>query len=291
MKIIRTINIILAACLVAACTVMLSFAEDGSELTIYNTRIVTNDTNATYIEGEVPVARGQEIVVSNGFTTIAAKTLPDTNEKAEFRIKIPSKKISKSRVTVVYVKTENDASDSGMILGKRVEINYKERKAQEISTADNKFSMTYPGLDAPLEAKATSGDELLYISSNPDVATVDKNGNICTTTGNWTGNFDTNSHKIITYDENDNQVPTTTETRFMCLIGQQWAGYQTDHWEFMLQTSLDHPYYPVNPNDFGDDVSVDNPVVHGNGQPLPGTLATLLIGGLCAGSLRKRNKK
>ena len=120
---------------------------------------------------------------------------------------------------------------------------------------------------------------------------VDKNGNICTTTGNWTGNFDTNSHKIITYDENDNQVPTTTETRFMCLIGQQWAGYQTDHWEFMLQTSLDHPYYPVNPNDFGDDVSVDNPVVHGNGQPLPGTLATLLIGGLCAGSLRKRNKK
>jgi hypothetical protein len=59
----------------------------------------------------------------------------------------------------------------------------------------------------------------------------------------------------------------------------------------MLQTSLDHPYYPVNPNDFGDDVSVDNPVVHGNGQPLPGTLATLLIGGLCAGSLRKRNKK
>ncbi|MBE6028440.1 MAG: hypothetical protein E7227_07615 [Clostridiales bacterium] len=177
-KVIRAINIILAVCLITACTVMLSFAEDGSELTIYNTRIVTNDTNATYIEGEVPVARGQEIVVSNGFTTIAAKTLPDTNEKAEFRIKIPSKKISKSRVTVVYVKTENDASDSGMILGKRVEINYKERKAQEISTADNKFSMTYPGLDAPLEAKATSGDELLYISSNPDVATVDKNGNI-----------------------------------------------------------------------------------------------------------------
>ena len=27
------------------------------------------------------------------------------------------------------------------------------------------------------------------------------------------------------------------------------------------------------------------------GQPLPGTLATLLISGLCAGALRKRNKK
>ena len=178
MKIIRTINIILAICLITACTVMLSFAEDGSELTIYNTRIVTNDTNATYIEGEVPVARGQEIVVSNGFATIAAKTLPDTNEKAEFRIKIPSKKISKSRVTVLYVKTENNGGDSGMILGKRVEINYKERKTQEISVADSKYSMTYPGLDAPLEAKATSGDDLIYISSNPKVATVDENGNI-----------------------------------------------------------------------------------------------------------------
>ena len=34
--------------------------------------------------------------------------------------------------------------------------------------------------------------------------------------------------------------------------------------------------------------STGNPV---SGQPLPGTLATLLIGSLCAGSLRKRNKK
>ena len=176
-KAIRTINIILAICLITACTVMLSFAEDGSELTVYNTRIVTNDTDATYIEGEVPVARGQKIVVSNGFATIAAKTLPDTNEKAEFRIKIPSKKISKSRVTVVYVKADN-GGDSSLILGKRVEINYKERKTQEISVADSKYSMTFPGLDAPLEAKATSGDELMYISSNPDVATVDDSGNI-----------------------------------------------------------------------------------------------------------------
>jgi hypothetical protein len=64
----------------------------------------------------------------------------------------------------------------------------------------------------------------------------------------------------------------------------------------MLQTTLDNPYYPVNPNDFmgGDgDVPVTDPVVDGTttGQPLPGTLATLLIGSLCAAGLRKKNQK
>jgi hypothetical protein len=51
------------------------------------------------------------------------------------------------------------------------------------------------------------------------------------------------------------------------------ATFEQSHFEFMLQTTMDEDYIPV------------------NGQPLPGTLATLLIGGLCAGSLRKRNKK
>ena len=121
----------------------------------------------------------------------------------------------------------------------------------------------------------------------------DKDGRICTTTENWAGNYDNNSHKITIYDEDGKKHDATTQTRFMCLMGQQWTGYQTDHWEFMLQTTLDNPYYPVNPNDFGGDVIVDNPVVDGttSGQPLPGTLATLLIGSLCAAGLRKKNQK
>ena len=123
----------------------------------------------------------------------------------------------------------------------------------------------------------------------------DKDGNICTTTENYAGNYDTNSHEITVY-ENGQKVTKTTDTRFMCLMGKQWAGYETDHWEFMLQTTLDNPYYPVNPNDFmgGDgDVPVTDPVVDGTttGQPLPGTLATLLIGSLCASALRKKNQK
>ena len=124
----------------------------------------------------------------------------------------------------------------------------------------------------------------------------DVDGRICTTTDNYAGNYDTNNHKITVYDEDGKPQTKTTDTRFMCLMGKQWAGYDTDHWEFMLQTTLDNPYYPVNPNDFGGDVNVDNPVVHGDeggpsGQPLPGTLATLLIGSLCASALRKKNQK
>jgi len=123
----------------------------------------------------------------------------------------------------------------------------------------------------------------------------DADGHICTTTENYAGNYDTNSHKITVYEDGQ-KVTKTTDTRFMCLMGKQWAGYDTDHWEFMLQTTLDNPYYPVNPNDFtGGDVPVTDPVVNGDqvpsGQPLPGTMATLLIGSLCASALRKKNQK
>lgn len=177
MSALKVINTILAVVLVTACSVMLSFAEDKPELTIYNNRIITNDTDATYIEGEVPVSCGQKIIVSNGFMPIATKVLPDTNEASEFRIKIPSSKISKSRVTVLYVKTDHGA-DQGVLLGKRVEINYKERKEQKISVEEKEYSLTFPGLEASIEAEASSGDELVYVSSDPKVATVDDSGTI-----------------------------------------------------------------------------------------------------------------
>ena len=174
---LKVINTILAVCLITACGVVLSFAEDEPELSIYNTRIITNDVDTTYIEGEVPVACGQRIIVSNGFTAIATKALPDTNAKAGFRIKIPANRISKSRVTVLYVRTDGGEGQN-QLLGKRVEINYKEKKSQKISVEDEEFSLTYPGLNETLVAKATSGDELVYVSSDPAVAKVDENGTI-----------------------------------------------------------------------------------------------------------------
>ena len=107
-----------------------------------------------------------------------------------------------------------------------------------------------------------------------------------TSTGGYIGNFDTGikygEHKgqneIIVYSTtNPEGTEDYTFKKFMCLFPDEYDNPK--HWEFMLQTKLDDTAVIVNP----DDVPT--------GQPLPGTLATLLIGGLCAGSLRKRNKK
>lgn len=155
---------------------MVSFAEGASQIKVYNTRLVTNDVNATYLEGEVSEATGQQIVVSNGFQTIARKYIPYTKKKAEFRIKIPAKFISKNKMTVLYVRT--DAMEG---FGERVEVDYKKRQAQEISVEKEKYSMTFPGVNESLKAEASSGGKLIYKSSNPEVADVDENGNITAT--------------------------------------------------------------------------------------------------------------
>ena len=119
---------------------------------------------------------------------------------------------------------------------------------------------------------------------------VDKDGNYITTTDNVVGNFDDDSHQLKTYDNDGNVVYQTTDKHFLCMFTNTFESGKLNqtHWEFMLQTTLDNPYFAVNPNDFGTDVHIDNPVV--NGQPLPGTLATLLISSLCAGALRKNKK-
>ena len=120
---------------------------------------------------------------------------------------------------------------------------------------------------------------------------VDKDGNYITTTDNVVGNFDDDKHQLKTYDKDGNVVYQTTDKHFLCMFTNTFESGKLNqtHWEFMLQTTLDNPYFAVNPNDFGTDVHVDNPVV--NGQPLPGTLATLLLGGLCAMSCRKKKKR
>ncbi len=110
------------------------------------------------------------------------------------------------------------------------------------------------------------------------------------------GNFDLNEHELRVYDTNGNLTTPSTDKHFMCLSAGEYGedSFQKVHWEFMLQTTIDDPYFPVNPNEFDGGVVIDDPVINGDvmsGQPLPGTLATILIGGLCAGAFRKRNKK
>ena len=164
----------------------------------------------------------------------------------------------------------------------------------------------YFGEDAKIKAGTSFG-----------VYFVDKNGNYIASTGDGmkkdysifygyygdpkqaengiVGNFDDDSHELKVYNKDTGlPEPKTTDKHFLCLSAGEYGSddFRQSHWEFMLQTTLDNPYFPVNPNDFNNDVHVDDPVVDGvTGQPLPGTLATLLIGGLCAGAFRKRNKK
>ena len=126
----------------------------------------------------------------------------------------------------------------------------------------------------------------------------DKN-EIITTTDNWIGNYDkgqnwdgTNPIKVYD-DKHPKGYNTITYKKFMCLLktNDNSEGQEKTHWEFMLETMLDNPYFKVKPEDFqGNGETFENNDAP-SGQPLPGTLATLLIGGLCAGSLRKRNKK
>ena len=94
-----------------------------------------------------------------------------------------------------------------------------------------------------------------------------------TTTDNWVGSFDgrrENNHTIDDIWYADMKV--RSDEPFFCLFQGPFAENQPaylewDHFEFMFTT--------------GEQIS---------GQPLPGTLATLLIGGLCAGALHKRKK-
>lgn len=125
-----------------------------------------------------------------------------------------------------------------------------------------------------------------------------KDGKYVTSTIGYIGNYDTGreihdqnygKNKITVYKENENGqiLPEEdwTYKKFMCLFPNDYANPK--HWEFMLQTRLDDPKVDVRP----DDVNEVLPPATTSGQPLPGTLATLLIGGLCAKTLSKKNKK
>ena len=150
------------------------FAEEPA-FSIDNTRLVTNDRDATYIEGSVSEACGQTIIVKHALFTVAKKTLPNTGRSETFRIKVPAKSISDKRMMVFNVKMKN-ADGSSETENERVEISYVERKDQEIRLADNDYKMTFPGLDTEINAEASSGEGLTFSSSDPDIVSVDENG-------------------------------------------------------------------------------------------------------------------
>lgn len=109
-------------------------------------------------------------------------------------------------------------------------------------------------------------------------------GDYITTTDNWVGDYDnevqhetslssiTDDAELIMQQEESTGTIVTSEP-FMCLFQGSGASnwdIEYKHFEFIFAKA---------------DAAAPS------GQPLPGTLATILISGLCAGTLRKRSKK
>ena len=80
---IRKLSAFLITCILLAAATVVVFAEqEEAGILIYNSEIVSNDLDATYIEGEIPVADGQEIIVTHGAMTVASKPMPQTGTKS-----------------------------------------------------------------------------------------------------------------------------------------------------------------------------------------------------------------
>jgi hypothetical protein len=175
----RTIALIILVTMLFA-GMQVAYAAKNDNMRVLSTNIITSDVDATYIEGKVVKANGQTIKVRAGLRDVAEKVLPNTGKSVNFRIKIPGKYISKKRMMVFNVR-ELDAESGKTLDRDRVEVNYVEREKQNISLSKDNYELTFPGNDETIEASASSGDGLIYSSSNPDVAVVDDNGKITTT--------------------------------------------------------------------------------------------------------------
>ena len=170
-------RLLLIICIfVVLSTAQIFAAKDERALNIYNTRQITNDKEATFIEGETPSSNGQTIVVKAGLHAIAEKKMPDTGMPAKFKIKIPAENIFDDKASILFVEEKGEKRNSRKSV--RVELEYVERQVQEITTDSTEYKMTYPGYDASIKATATSGDKIIFTSSNPEVAEVDEKGNL-----------------------------------------------------------------------------------------------------------------
>ena len=175
---IRKLSAFLITCILLAAATVVVFAEqEEAGILIYNSEIVSNDLDATYIEGEIPVADGQEIIVTHGAMTVASKPMPQTGTKAEFRIKIPASVLDPEGVTSLRVKASAGATTEES-LPARVSISYKQKEKQTIDTSSDDYELTVPGIREPIDAKSSAKDVVTYSSADPKVVDIDEKGNL-----------------------------------------------------------------------------------------------------------------
>ena len=201
-----------------------------------------------------------------------------------------------------YFTTKNETLQEGEILAVQfmgAEISIHGGDMSKFDVLDYGIYLYDPDQDPAKREYLSIGKNNNYFAIGPNqnfgVYYVNKKGEYITSTENFLANYDGDNHEIKIYSETVDGVTTeypegktiTTSKRYMCMLETERMAHP--HWEFMLQTTIDNPYYGVNPTEFQGNGSTEVPDT--TGQPLPGTMATLLIGSLCASALRKKNQK
>ena len=165
----------------------------------------------------------------------------------------------------IYFLDEDDA-----ITGEHTFYSMKDAGVQV--TAGREFGVYFEADVDYLNEKVYSGK----YNINMGYDKTDELKKVITTTENWLASYDKSKEAephLIDGNTWYSNEPIRTTSEFMCLFqGDNYVSGQPvylewDHIEFGFVTG--------------------EPV----GQPLPGTIATILISGLCAAGLRKRNKK
>lgn len=171
----KTLIITISALIIAAASLFASAEE--ADIVVYSNDIITTDLDATFIEGEIPVADGQEIVLQHGIKTIARKAMPQTGERATFRLKVPASVLSADSPVSLRIRA-TAGKTIGESLPAKITITYKPREEQTINTGKESYDLTLPGTKESLDAETASDADLMYISSNNDVVSVDDSGNL-----------------------------------------------------------------------------------------------------------------
>lgn len=173
----KIMPLLTAIILTVLCTAAVAAEDSSTKISLSTSDIVTNDINSTYITGTITPAAGQKILVKQGFKTIVTKTVPASGGTESFMIKMPPSRLNTKGSAYFRVMAAEGTSDNGPD-PVRVKITYKPREKQTIKTSNDSFKLTVPGARKPINATSSSGQDVMYVSENPNVVKVDDSGNL-----------------------------------------------------------------------------------------------------------------